>query len=408
MSLKLRAINLFDRLLFTYLFALPFANTLLSQIIGFTIAAVTIYLVSTERKGLNKFTLLFSILLTVGMLWSIIFLDVSALGRVIDHYYPLLVFALAFQARRVDEKLGTLIWAFILGTTAAYLLTLGTACYHYFTGIMPWTGRLSDVFFHEQLGFIILEGHPTYFSLYGCTATVLIIYFFDSRKLLSFIFIGFFTIMIGLLFARMTMILQIVLLLLFIYRNIAASLKLKLILIPIMIAAIFVGYRGLTYVYDYPHRQMFQELETAWQRSAQPNLNETDWGIITRLALWRAGAEVALAHPIFGVGPAKEKQVVADRLVEKNQEFVAGLDLDPHNQYLAFLISYGSLGTLLIIGAQLLLLYKARRNTPYVVFILMMAVAGLTESLMLRYFGVSLFAVVGAMLFFNHRTEGIE
>lgn len=385
--------------------ALPFFNITITQITGVYIALIAFYLLFRERK-ISLEVMALGSLFFLTILWSFLHFDWRGLGRGLDAYYLLFTTALfLFLTRLESKKIRILFWAFILGTIAAYLLTLGVATFHFIKGITPLTGRLTDVFFHEQLGYLVLDAHPTYFSLYGCAATLLLAFVPSKRMWLNLLFVMFITVMITLLMARVTLLIQALLLAVFFGKTVFTSLKWRLILVPGVVLLFVVSYFKATQTYDYQHRKLFVDFKSSWERSKDPQLTITEWGIVTRFALWRASGEVIETNPWFGIKPKTEKEALAAQLKLNQQDYIASLEMDSHNFYLSALMAYGFIGGLILFASHIFLLWRSYFYTPFLLFILMIALVACTEGVFLRFVGTSFFAIIGSLLFFYKKSN---
>ncbi len=385
--------------------SIPFCNAIAIKAAGIPLSLIAVAL---TVRSLAKPTLAgaaFSSPLWLGVLWALGTLSISRLGRVIDAYYLFLsVPLLLTQVRLRHDQVRSILGLFVLSTTLAFAITLAVATSNYLRGLTPYTGRLSDLFFHEQLGYAVFQGHPTYFSLLACTSTLILIFYFPKKKWESMMLIIFFTCFVAILMARITLIIQLALLLYFVYRNFAHTARMRLLALFIAAVGFTLVYFFTIKTYDYPHRRFFQNFAENWQRSGKPGLSETDWGVTTRFALWRASWQVISTRPWTGIGNQAEKEALSLQLRANGQEFVAGLMMDSHNQYLSFLLAYGLLGSAVLLVCQLYLLQKGRSNLPYLVFILVIALVACTEGILMRFMGVSHVAVIGSVLFFGTGT----
>ena len=73
-----------------------------------------------------------------------------------------------------------------------------------------------------------------------------------------------------------------------------------------------------------------------------------DFTMLERFELWRNGWQLILQHPLFGVGTGDVLNVSHERLAEINSP-LEGTTKTIHNQYLTFLLTFGFIGTLLIL-----------------------------------------------------------
>ena len=113
-------------------------------------------------------------------------------------------------------------------------------------------------------------------------------------------------------------------------------------------------------------------------------------GLVTRLSIWKSSLEVALEHPIIGVGAADGKQAVIDRFEETNQHFLAKYKFPVHNQFLDFWIKFGILGLLVVaiyIGLFAYVGWSSKQILCVFFFVLFLS-ANLVDDFLIRFDGI--------------------
>jgi O-antigen ligase len=119
-----------------------------------------------------------------------------------------------------------------------------------------------------------------------------------------------------------------------------------------------------------------------------------------RMSIWKSAIGVIKDNPILGVG-------IGDSCEELKKEFkalgfVKGYyeDLNAHNQYLEVLLASGIIGFFVFISIPGLMLYIAFRekNLLYLLFILMMLIFFMFESMLNRIAGVTFFSLFSFLL----------
>jgi O-antigen ligase len=319
--------------------------------------------------------------------------------KYLERTLPYLLFPLMISTTPLDDaKLKKVLQFFIGSVVVSYVLSILAAVYHYFYSVPRW-GRASDFFFHEQFTQGLFNIHPTYYSLLGCVATLLA--FVTLTKTWRILIVFFLTVVILLINARSTLVIQLLLIFSFILKGFSNGFSIKRLLVLLASGIVlFFVMRAFSSIYDYPHRKLLINLEGAWTRSFAPDVSDGDGGIVMRLAIWRNAYSVIQDHPILGVGLGYEEQYLVSEYKKNNVAYLAGSALNAHNQGLSYLIGFGVLGFALLGVVYFRLLseaYKSRCRI-YFVFIGTFVCVALTESIFNRLLGISLFAFVNALI----------
>ena len=106
------------------------------------------------------------------------------------------------------------------------------------------------------------------------------------------------------------------------------------------------------------HNTTYDVARTADVKSAN------NYSMVGRVYSWQVAAQVARAHPWFGVGPANLTTELAAAYRRTYPDIKATAYLKPHNQGLYWLVSFGLLGTLLAAAAFYYPLLAAGRRPP--------------------------------------------
>jgi O-antigen ligase len=119
-----------------------------------------------------------------------------------------------------------------------------------------------------------------------------------------------------------------------------------------------------------------------------------------RLGIWRSAINVIQKYPLIGVGTGDSFDKLENefKLLGYTQGFYK--NLNAHNQYLETLISSGVIGLLffLVIFGVMIFFAIKDRNTLYGVFIIMMLIFFIFESMLERLAGVSFFSLFSFLL----------
>jgi O-antigen ligase len=319
--------------------------------------------------------------------------------RYLERTLPFLLFPLMISSSAIDGRRLTVTFrTFIAAVSGSYLLSLLAAAYHYKYSVPRW-GRASDFFFHEQFTMGLFNIHPTYYSLLGCVATLLAL--ITLTGIWRGAAVAFLTVVILLIDARSVLVIQLLVIFSFILWSFSRGFSLKRLLILLISGVVLFGLmRIFSSIYDYPHRKLLVNLDSAWKRSYAPDIFDGDGGIVMRMAIWRSAGEIIRDHPVVGVGLGYEEQNLGAAYKRNGYVYLTENVLNAHNQLLSYLIGIGVLGlTLLaIVYAQLMREAFKAKCRVYFVFLGIFACVALTESVFNRLLGISLFAFFNTLI----------
>jgi O-antigen ligase len=335
----------------------------------------------------------------IHMLWFAPYIFKTWSFSYVEKALPFLLFPLMISSTPLEkEKIGVLVRFFIWAVLASYILSLVAAIYNYFYSVPRW-GRASDFFFHEQFTKGLFRLHPTYYSLMGSLATLFAFYFFHKR--IRYIIILVLSIFILLIDARITVVVQVLLVAWLFVKDLYAGITWRKVgIVTVALVLIGLGINMTSSIYDYPHRRLVVNLNTMWERSYALDINDGDGGIVVRMAIWRSAFEVIKHNYLAGVGLGNEKEYLVNEYNKNNISFLAENRFNAHNQLLSYLISMGLIGVLLLTSWWLPCLRDAiqGRSLKYFEFFAIIIVVGLTESLFTRVTGVAIFSFFNSLL----------
>jgi hypothetical protein len=171
---------------------------------------------SFKSLRVSKKGYVLTILFGIHFLWSFQSMVETGSLSYFEKTLPFLLFPLVISSASIDKrKLRIVLTAFICAVLFSYSLSLIAAVYHYFNSVPRW-GRASDFFFHEQFTAGLFDIHPTYYSLFGCLATLFV--FQITTKWYRFLIVLILTIFIILINARVTILIQILLIVSFLLK----------------------------------------------------------------------------------------------------------------------------------------------------------------------------------------------
>ncbi|HRY32955.1 MAG TPA: O-antigen ligase family protein [Bacteroidales bacterium] len=133
------------------------------------------------------------------------------------------------------------------------------------------------------------------------------------------------------------------------------------------------------------------------------NLDSGD-GTNDRILVWRSSVEVFREHPVCGVGTGDVKDVLMEKYRENQILAAMTKRLNAHNQYLQTLVALGLIGLLIL---SLMLLLPAisairKNNLLYLLFLLLVGINFLGESMLERQAGVVFYSFFNTLLLYIH------
>lgn len=113
--------------------------------------------------------------------------------------------------------------------------------------------------------------------------------------------------------------------------------------------------------------------------------------LVTRLTIWKTTWELALKKLPFGVGSSDGKPELFKYYKDTNQRFLAKYEFPVHNQYLDFLLKFGILGLIVVIGYvwNIARLGFKLRNPIVLSFFFLFFTSNLTDDYLIRFDGIA-------------------
>jgi O-antigen ligase len=118
-----------------------------------------------------------------------------------------------------------------------------------------------------------------------------------------------------------------------------------------------------------------------------------------RLNIWKISADLISEHPVLGVGTGDLKEELVRKYEEYNYEYGIRTRISPHNQVLHTAVILGLLGVLsllLMLGGAFVLAWK-NRDWLYLLFIVIVFLNCMTESILERQAGILFFAFMNSL-----------
>ena len=129
--------------------------------------------------------------------------------------------------------------------------------------------------------------------------------------------------------------------------------------------------------------------------------------VFQRVEFIKASWGIIKDNPVFGVGTGDIADAFANYYEETNSKLRPEYRFRSHNQYLAIMVAFGTVGLLCYLFSMFYPLYadKRYRNYIYLVFLFIMAFSMFTEDTLETQIGVTLFAFFNSFLVFGRDTE---
>lgn len=315
----------------------------------------------------------------------------------------LIIFPLVISTMRIwifnQRNVINIFVAFILGCLLGTLINLEVAVEKY---LLTFN---SEVFYYKYVSFF---HHPGYFSMYLTMAVAILIFFLlkkDEYRLGAWHLISFTTLIIYfsffiILLSSKAGILSLMVVY-FITIGYFVVLERRVVQGIVLLAIIFTLFYTSLRIFPYSLGRIITSQEVL--ESADNIESSTTEGTGERILIWSSAFEIIRGHFLLGVGTGD----VEDHLLQKYREYnireALRQHLNAHNQYLQTFIGLGIFGFLVLMFMLILPAYYALKHQSflYFIFLIIMAVNLLVESMFETQAGVVFYAFFNAFLFFN-------
>jgi O-antigen ligase len=366
----LRLDNLIKGGIFISVVALPWHTVLCNAMLITTCALSIIYGVWKKSSSLNigMLPLIFfavsaiSLTYTANMKAALNLLELQASWLFIPMIFVFAAGLITVEFRRV---------VFVSFAISVLLLCIVT----YVATVVEWGtfGPASGPFkYQDPFGRALFSNrggiHPSYWSMYLIFGMVIIFQKLKMKDYIKFlIIIAMFPFML-ILSAKNQIVLFFLVLVLIIWNYIHVSVKAKLIIIVVSITVLV----GIGAMNEQVRYRFIDEIHQTFGE---------------RLILWSAGKEIIAEHPLLGVGLGDTDDEVNKILMRDKNDNLFNYNL--HNQYLDYLVTYGTVG--LLVFLFVLLMPLRHPDILFRIFILIIGVSLLTEAMLLRQKGLVFF-----------------
>ena len=297
--------------------------------------------------------------------------------------------------------------AFIIGCFIACLVCL----VHSYTIFLQTPDP--QFFFYSKLSYI---HHPGYFAMYLNFANAFLIFITflspikpskNLRILLTFLIL-FFTVFITFLNSKTGVIGSF---LVFLFSIVSYYLQSKNILILIGysfgIVLFFLAVQNYISKPLYPRfdipQKMIQREVTNKVKSNLVIDKQTTESTNIRILIWKTSIEIIKENFLFGVGTGDVKDILLEKYKEKGMTGAYEEKLNAHNQYFQTFIALGLPGIMILLSSFIfpfILAFK-KKNFLYVVFLFIVFLNFLTESMLETIAGVLFYAFFNSFLMIN-------
>jgi O-antigen ligase len=305
--------------------------------------------------------------------------------------FPLIIASSPYNS----EQRTKIFYALIAGALLASIVMLSKAFYTYYT-----TGE--NHFFYQDFSFLV---HPSYLSMYlAVIIAFLIIAIFNNsfNKKFALALILFFTVINFLLSSKLGLISNFLLLFGSLVYYIIKFRKIIFGVISILLVAIsfLLVFKYIPSIGERIHWAL-----VAVKGSDKVNKGETESSAV-RILVWKATRNIISKNLLLGVGTGDAK----DALMEEYQkEVLTGAyehKLNAHNEYLQVFVALGLIGFLVFMSSLIGPLIHAFKysNALYFLFLLIIMLSFVTESMLETQAGVMFYAFFNSVLCFNSIT----
>jgi O-antigen ligase len=309
----------------------------------------------------------------------------------------LLLFPLIYVSRPIHRRqMYFVFYSLITGCIVVSLIMLARAF-----SIYNDTGE--NQFFYEQFSFL---GHPGYLSMFMNVAIAWLVLgmleknrpFKAMPRFWAALIVAFLSVIIVLLSSKLGIL---TLFLIFLGAAIYYILDRKKYLIGFSaILALVLSVSALLYFVPEISARVTRAVTVLTSESTDVQDAEST---AVRLLVWKASNEIIARNPFIGVGTGDTKDELLEEYKKDGMTGALSNNLNCHNAYYQVFVSLGLIGFLLFILhllAPLRIAYR-RKNTIYVLFLLIVMFNFLTESMLERQTGVLFFALFNSLLCFT-------
>jgi O-antigen ligase len=356
-----------------------------------------------------RYKLLFSSFM-VFFLWQIVGIIYSSDVKMglLNIFSRLSMLAFPLILIRPGEKIKAnvfrLLRLFALATAMCMVVFYSYAAYRSFAfvdGMLlfnPHPDGLSwlNYFYGDDLTFTI---HPSYISMFVMLSVLISFESFSDLSLklvfrICWLFVGFFLLIsIYFISSRAAMLAALVIIPIYALFKIITFKKSRLLWI--MVVAILILSIPIILKND-----RVKILLGGFQREQKLNLRNSD----ERIIIWESALKIAKNNLLFGVGIGDVRAELTSEYNRRGEKKFGGEKANAHNQFLEILLENGIIGLILFFTfiRYMVKISFSEKNLLYGLFILMMVIFFMFETILYRFAGVAFFSLFSFLLLHIH------
>jgi O-antigen ligase len=319
----------------------------------------------------------------------------------------LLVFPIIFSTRPlIFEKINQVFRAFVAGGVLSALFLLGRATYYFFS-----SGE--NKFFYEAFSVLV---HTSYVSMYFNFLMAWIIMGLLKRGSIrapysvsmSWLLLFFFTIVNVFLFSKMGMISMV--LMFFCFGTYYVRLSRRYITGTVVFGLFLFGLFMASTKIPVIKSRVDYTVAAFTKDTIDITSNESSE---VRMLVWSAANDIIGKHFFTGVGTGDTKPMLLRAYASRGMKGAFEHRLNAHNEFYQVFLTVGVIGFIILLACLLVPLVIAvkKRSLIYLIFLILIILNFIPESMLETQAGVMFYAFVNSMLFFSikegNKTESV-
>jgi len=353
----------------------------------------------------NKFNLIFIafyLLYVAGLIYT------TDMGRGVfdlEVKLSLLVFPLLFfsGSNSISKtKLSDVLKSFVAGSLVITVFLLVRAFYFYFQ---------THEFVRLTYTYLSFYTSPSYLAMYlNFSVMVVFFSFLEGKKsnislfLHAFLMLFFagFLVLLSSKSGIITMAISVIFMFLFLF------IRKKYLFVSVLTLVLLVSVFFVVKFAKVTTERMMTAIDTFLNYQAVSSTAEESTS--ERILVWRASAQIIKNNPLVGVGTGDVKEELMCEYQNENISYAIEKSLNAHNQYLQTGVAIGIIGLLFLLFTLFAPMFKAieLRDWIYFVFLFLIVINLLFESMLERQAGVVFYAFFNALLYSDMRKKQLE
>lgn len=161
---------------------------------------------------------------------------------------------------------------------------------------------------------------------------------------------------------------------------------------------LFVALFGIAVLFQITVLKLYNRYDQITNLIREPD-TKTENSTSIRYNIWKISADLISEHPLIGVGTGDLKEELVKKYEAYNYQYGIRTRISPHNQFLHTAVILGFLGVsalILLLGSAFILAWR-NKDWIYLLFILLVFLNCMTESILERQAGILFFAFVNSL-----------